>query len=68
MNGPNKLEHYITLVLKDLTGTNTLPYWTHLQVTNKMKCCEYGSSGRGTVVEPSPHHLKVEGLTKLPWE
>ncbi len=41
MNGPNKLEHYITLCLKGLPRTNALSYWAHLHVTNKMKGCEY---------------------------
>jgi len=30
MNGPNKLECYITLVWKALPGTNTLTFWVHL--------------------------------------
>ncbi len=30
MNGPNKLECYITLGWTGLPGTNTLAYWAHL--------------------------------------
>ena len=26
---------------KALPGTNTLAYWAHLQVTKKLKCCDY---------------------------
>ncbi len=39
-NGPNKVECYITLGLKGLTGTNTQAYWAHSKVTKKMKCFE----------------------------
>ncbi len=34
-NWPNKLECYITVGYKCLTGTNTLAYWIHLKVTQK---------------------------------
>jgi hypothetical protein len=43
MNGPNKLKCYITLGWKSLTVTNTLAYWAHSCVTNKIKCSEYDS-------------------------
>jgi len=42
MNGPNKLECYITLGWKGLPGANTLAYWTLTLVTKKMNCCDYG--------------------------
>ncbi len=40
MFGPHKLERYITLDLKSLTGTNTLAYLTHFLVMKKMKWSE----------------------------
>jgi hypothetical protein len=40
MNWPNKLECYITLRWKGLTGRNTLAYWAHFKVTKKKKFCE----------------------------
>ncbi len=30
MNGPNKLDCYITRGLNGLSGANTLSYWAHL--------------------------------------
>jgi hypothetical protein len=42
MNGPDKLECYITLGWKGLPGMNTLGCRAHLQVMKKMKSCEYG--------------------------
>jgi hypothetical protein len=30
---------------KTLSGANTLAYYAHLQVTKRIKCCEYGSWG-----------------------
>ncbi len=44
MNGPNKLECYVTLGCKGLLGTNILAYWAHLYVARKIKCCKYYSS------------------------
>jgi hypothetical protein len=46
MNGPNKLECYITLGWKGLHRTNTLAYSTYLPVTKETKTSEYGSFGR----------------------
>jgi hypothetical protein len=43
MNGPNKLESYITFDWKSLQWTNTLAYWDQLKVMKKMKCCDYNS-------------------------
>jgi ABC-type lipoprotein release transport system permease subunit len=37
MNGPNKLECYITLGWKGLLGTNALAYWARLNVKNYLK-------------------------------
>jgi hypothetical protein len=45
MNGPNKLECYITLDFIDLTGTNTLFYWAQSQVMKKTVGCEYNPKG-----------------------
>ncbi len=42
MDGPNKLEHYITLSKKSLPGTYTTAYWAYTSVTKKIKCCECG--------------------------
>jgi hypothetical protein len=39
---PNKLERYIPLACKDLSGTNTPAYLVHSLDMMKMKCCEYG--------------------------
>jgi hypothetical protein len=44
MNGPNKLEFYITQGTKDLQDINTLAYWAHWQVAKKTKCCVSDSS------------------------
>ncbi len=41
MNGPNKRELKITLDWKGLPKINTLAYWTHSQVTEKMKYFKY---------------------------
>jgi hypothetical protein len=41
MNGPNKLECYITLAMKDSPETNTLAQWAHSQAMRKRKCCEH---------------------------
>ncbi len=41
INGPNKLEFFIKLGWKGLPVINTLAYWAHLEVMNKMKSCEY---------------------------
>jgi len=41
-NGSNKLECYITLGCKGLTGANTLVYLAQSYVTNKLECCEGG--------------------------
>jgi hypothetical protein len=35
MNGPNKLDHYITLGWKGLPGTITLAYWIHSILESK---------------------------------
>ncbi len=40
-NGVNKLEGYIALEWKGLSGINTRAYWAHSKVTKKMKGCEY---------------------------
>ncbi len=40
MNGPNKLECYITQGWK-LPVTTTPAYWALSQVKKKIKCCEY---------------------------
>jgi hypothetical protein len=40
-NGPNKLECYITLGMKDSPERNTLAQWAHSQVMRKRKCCEH---------------------------
>jgi hypothetical protein len=40
-NGSKKLEGHIAQGWKGLLGTNILAYWTHLQIMNKVKCCEY---------------------------
>ncbi len=40
-NGPYELECYIILYLKVLPRTNSLVYWAHLNVTKKIKCCDY---------------------------
>ncbi len=37
MNGPNKLECYITPGWKGLLETNNLGYWAHSQVTKKQR-------------------------------
>jgi hypothetical protein len=47
--------HYTRL--ERLEGTNTLAYWVHSKVTNKMKCCEYGPIGR-----TATDKTKVRGL------
>ncbi len=39
--GPNKLECCIMRGQKQLKATNTLDYWANLQLTKKMKWCEY---------------------------
>jgi hypothetical protein len=44
---PNKLQCYITVGWKGLSGTNALAYWAYLYVMKKMKCCEYCPSLRG---------------------
>jgi hypothetical protein len=41
MNGPDKLEHCITVGWKGMPETNTLAYLAHLQVTKKMKFWKY---------------------------
>ncbi len=41
MNGPNKLDCYITVDWKGLPETNTLPYLAYSLVTKKIKCCDY---------------------------
>ncbi len=38
----NKLECYIALKWKGQQGTNTLTYWAHSKVTEKMRSCEFG--------------------------
>ncbi len=43
MNGPSKLESYITLGWKGMSKTNTLAYWAHSKVTKKMKSSELSS-------------------------
>jgi len=43
MNGLNKLDCYITLDRKGLTGTNTLAYRAYFEVMNEMKYCEYNT-------------------------
>jgi len=35
MNGPNKLECYITLSWKGLPGTNSLAYWANRELQRK---------------------------------
>jgi hypothetical protein len=45
MNGPDKLEHFITLGQEGLPVTHTIAYWVNSQVMKKMKCCEYDSWG-----------------------
>ncbi len=42
MDGPNKLEHYITLSKKSLPGTNATAYSASSSVMNEIKCCECG--------------------------
>ncbi len=42
-NGSNKLECYILLGRKVLPVTSKLAYLSHLQITKKVKCCEYDS-------------------------
>jgi hypothetical protein len=37
MNGPKKLESYITLGWKGLPETNTLAYWAHLIVAKEQR-------------------------------
>jgi hypothetical protein len=39
MNGPNKLECYITILEK--LAKNRLAYLAHTYITKKIKCCEY---------------------------
>jgi hypothetical protein len=51
MNQPNKLECYITLGWKGLQVKNTLAYWVYLEVTKKIKGCEYDPLVRLTVRE-----------------
>jgi hypothetical protein len=43
MNGPNKLDCYITLGFKGLPGINTQAFWVYSLVTIKMKGSEYDS-------------------------
>jgi hypothetical protein len=43
MNRAFKVECYITLGWKGLSGANTLAYWAHPKVTKKMECCEYST-------------------------
>ncbi len=45
MNGPNKLECYITQYWKGLQGTNAPPYWAHLEVMNKYILSFLGCGG-----------------------
>ncbi len=40
----NKPEYYITLGQKGFAVKNTLAYCKNLEITKKMKCCEYDSS------------------------
>jgi hypothetical protein len=44
MNGPNKLECYITVDWEGLAGTKILPVWAYSLVMKKIKCCEYNYS------------------------
>jgi len=43
MDGPNKLECYITLDWIGSPVTNNLVYWAHSEAMKKMNCCEYDS-------------------------
>ncbi len=43
MNMPNKLECLCLTSLSVLVKCNTLAYWAHSCVREKMKCCEYNS-------------------------
>ena len=54
MNGPNKLECYITLGWKGLPGKRSLAFWTI-----SISCKEFSSCS--TVVEHSPQQPEVEG-------
>ncbi len=36
----------IRLGWKSLPGTNPIAYWAHLNITNKIKSCEYGTRSR----------------------
>jgi hypothetical protein len=54
---PNKLECCITLGWKSLPGTNTLAYWAHCFVTEKMKCCEYHSCSLRSIYTGDIHTI-----------
>jgi hypothetical protein len=58
MDGPNKLECNTALGQKGLHLTNNLDYLAHSKVTEKMKCCEYGTGVAFTTL-PFLHNLKI---------
>jgi hypothetical protein len=58
----------IRLGWKSMSGTNTLAFWAHLIVTNKIKCCEY--SNYSTLLEhgfeSSPGRNKLACFETVP--
>jgi hypothetical protein len=59
----NKLECYIRLECKCLSGTKTLADWTNSSVTMKTKCCEYDP--RDQVHNTSFASERINGSNKL---
>ena len=45
MHGLNKLECWSVASFASLGKSNTLAYWAYLEVTKKMKSCEYDTRG-----------------------
>ncbi len=54
------LNRYTILSQKGLSSKNTLAYWTHFLVMNKIKCCKYDSRAIFT-----KNHFFTKGPNKL---